>query len=538
MSPQSQTKPVSSRYRWVICGLLFFATTFNYMDRQVISYLKEFFCRPAHQVGDVQTFSKGDFMDLPALAGKLKQPTNAISAYVSANLSPATLALLANYSGSGPIADSLQTNLVPNLAQSLNAMVAGQPLFDAGRFAGVTLHPDTRQLLASNPRGAELQRLNRLLLDDAFPQEISRDGFGWSNTDFANLTSFFTAFYAGMTIIAGWVIDKIGTKIGLSLSLIVWSLFQIANAFVGRLVMMHILVRSAFAVGEGGNFPASIKTVAEWFPKSERALATGIFNSGSNFGAMVAALFVPWCMVYFGEERGWKMAFIITGAAGFLWLIFWFWLYEIPARQKRLSKAEFDYIHSDKDEVQTGQEPAKGSIGKLFSFAGRIPRAAFWGTMILIGILTLFIYLMTSLIATHGAHLYVPGGGVKQIIEKRLCRPQCQCLFPVIPHCLAAGRGVGVRRPANQTLARPRQNRLAGFGQSRAGDWNVDFAHCFGIFQRRFRFEQIRRQRQSGIAGLPADLVVFLGEISHRRHLVVLSFLAAGLSEQAIWHDP
>jgi nitrate/nitrite transporter NarK len=429
MNSQSQTSPVSSRYRWVICGLLFFATTFNYMDRQVISYLKDYFCRPAHQARDVQTFSKGDFMDLASLAAKLKQPTNAISAYVSTNLSPATLAVLESYSGSGPIPESLQTNLVPNLAQSLNMMVTNQPLFDAARFSGVTLHADTRQLLASNPQGAGLQRLNRLLLDDAFPSEISRDGFGWSNTDFANLTSFFTAFYAGMTIIAGWVIDKIGTKIGLSLSLIIWSLCQIANAFVGRLVMMHIFIRSAFAVGEGGNFPASIKTVAEWFPKKERALATGIFNSGSNFGAMVAALFVPWCMVYFGDERGWKMAFIITGAAGFLWLIFWFWLYEIPARQKRLSKAEFEYIHSDKDEVQTGEKPAGGSIGKLFSASGRIPRAAFWGTMILIGILTLFVYLMTSLIATHGAHLYVPGGGIKQIANSVFVVPNANIYF-------------------------------------------------------------------------------------------------------------
>jgi len=302
MNSSTPNRPSASNYRWVICGLLFFATTFNYMDRQVISYLKDpIFCAPAAQ-----------------------------------------------------------------------------------------------------------------------------GGFGWSNTDFANLTSFFTAFYAGMTIIAGWVIDKIGTKIGLALSLIFWSLFGIANAFVGRLVTMHILVRSAFAVGEGGNFPASIKTVAEWFPKRERALATGIFNSGSNFGAMVAALFVPWCLVYFGDARGWKMAFIITGAAGFLWLIFWFWLYEIPARQQRLSTAEFDYIHSDKEDsttAATGEKPGKGVFGKLFSVGGRIPRAAFWGTMILIGILTLFIYLMTSLIATHGAHLYVPGGGVKQIMDSLIAVP-------------------------------------------------------------------------------------------------------------------
>jgi ACS family hexuronate transporter-like MFS transporter len=218
-----------TRYRWVICGLLFFATTINYLDRQVISYLKEFFCTP-----------------------------------------------------------------------------------------------------------------------------IEQGGFGWTNTDFGHLTATFTGFYAGMTILAGWVIDKIGTKMGLALSLIVWSIFGIANAFVGRLVTMHIIVRSAFGIGEGGNFPASIKTVAEWFPKRERALATGIFNSGSNFGAMVAALFVPWCMVFFGDQKGWKMAFIITGAAGFIWLFFWFWLYDTPGKQKRLSKAEFDYIQSEED-VKTVQ---------------------------------------------------------------------------------------------------------------------------------------------------------------------------------------
>jgi ACS family hexuronate transporter-like MFS transporter len=245
MNSSNQTALVSSNYRWVICGLLFFATTFNYMDRQVISYLKEFFCTPADQ-----------------------------------------------------------------------------------------------------------------------------GGFGWSNTDFANLTSAFTAFYAGMTVLAGWVIDRIGTKMGLALSLIIWSIFGMLNAFVGRLVMMHMIVRSAFGIGEAGNFPASIKTVAEWFPKRERALATGIFNSGSNFGAMIAALFVPWCMICFGDQKGWKLAFIFTGAAGFLWLIFWFWLYEPPSKQKRLSKAEYDYIHID-EEVQVSEavaDKAKVSWWKLFSY--------------------------------------------------------------------------------------------------------------------------------------------------------------------------
>jgi nitrate/nitrite transporter NarK len=261
------------------------------------------------------------------------------------------------------------------------------------------------------------------LKDPIFCAPTTRGGFGWSNTDFANLTSFFAAFYAGMTILAGWVIDKIGTKIGLALSLIFWSLFGMANAFVGRLVTMHILVRSAFAVGEGGNFPASIKTVADWFPQRERALATGIFNSGSNFGAMLAALFVPWCLIHFGDESGWKMAFILTGAAGFVWLFFWFWLYEIPARQKRLSKAEFDLIHSDQEDAMTEVKPGKGVFGKLFSFSGRIPRSAFWGTTILLGILTLFACLMTSLIVAPGSHIYLPGGGVKHIAESLFVVP-------------------------------------------------------------------------------------------------------------------
>ncbi|HXF11475.1 MAG TPA: MFS transporter [Desulfuromonadaceae bacterium] len=418
MSSQVQSTPASSSYRWVICALLFFATTFNYLDRQVISYLKDYFCRPSHQAADPQTFSRGDIMDLPSFASKLRQPTNAMTAFIKTNLSEATLAALADYKG--PASDA--TPLVTNLVNDLNRVIGTSSIYDPERFNGVSLRPETRQLLDSNPSGKDLLRLNRLLMDDAYPAEISRDGFGWSNTDFANLTSFFTAFYAGMTIIAGWIIDRIGTKIGLALSLIVWSIFGILNAFVGRLVMMHVLVRSAFAVGEGGNFPASIKTVAEWFPKKERALATGIFNSGSNFGAMIAALFVPWCMIHFGDELGWKMAFIVTGAAGFIWLFFWFWLYEIPARQKRLSKAEFDYIHSDRDDAVSEQKPAKGSaFGRMFSFAGRVPRPTFWGTTILLTILTLFIYMMTTLLVI--PHIYVFGLSTKDVLENVFVKP-------------------------------------------------------------------------------------------------------------------
>jgi len=184
-------------------------------------------------------------------------------------------------------------------------------------------------------------------LKDFFSTPVAKGGFGWSNSDYSNVTGFFTLFYAGMTVLAGWFIDKIGTKLGLALSLIVWSVFGMLNAFAGSAVGLHIVIRSLFGIGEGGNFPASIKTVAEWFPKKERALATGIFNSGANIGAMVAALFVPSCLLYFGNDPGWKYAYILTGAIGFLWLIFWFMLYNPPSKHKSLSKAEYDYIHSD-----------------------------------------------------------------------------------------------------------------------------------------------------------------------------------------------
>jgi ACS family hexuronate transporter-like MFS transporter len=194
-------------------------------------------------------------------------------------------------------------------------------------------------------------------LKEFFSTPVAKGGFGWSNSDYSNVTGLFTLFYATMTVFAGWFIDKIGTKLGLALSLIVWSVFGMLNAFAGSSVAMHIVVRSLFGIGEGGNFPASIKTVAEWFPKKERALATGIFNSGSNIGAMIAALFVPWCLLHFGTDPGWKYAYLLTGGIGFLWLIFWFTLYSAPAECKKLSKSEFDYIHSD-DAVQV--EPSEG----------------------------------------------------------------------------------------------------------------------------------------------------------------------------------
>jgi len=224
---------------------------------------------------------------------------------------------------------------------------------------------------------------------DFFCTPIAKGGFGWTDNQYSYVTACFTGFYAGITVVVGLIIDKIGTKLGLALSLIVWSVFGIVNAFAGSSVVTHTIIRSLFGIGEAGNFPASIKTVAEWFPKKERALATGIFNSGANVGTMIAALFVPWCLIHFGEAEGWKMAYIITGSVGFIWLIFWFALYNPPAKCKYITKEEFDLIHED--EVAVHVAPSEDvalheniSWGKLF----RYPQtwAFFWGKFLTDGI--------------------------------------------------------------------------------------------------------------------------------------------------------
>ncbi len=172
--------------------------------------------------------------------------------------------------------------------------------------------------------------------------------FNWSESDYSDIVIAFQLSYAIGMLLAGWFIDKVGTKIGYAVSLILWSLASIGHAAV-RSTLGFLIARFALGISEAGNFPSAIKTTAEWFPKKERAFATGIFNSGTNVGAILAPLTVP----FIAAKWGWQWAFIITGSFGFLWLIFWFLMYEIPSKHKRLSKAEYDYIHSDGDEMET-----------------------------------------------------------------------------------------------------------------------------------------------------------------------------------------
>lgn len=163
--------------------------------------------------------------------------------------------------------------------------------------------------------------------------------FSWSESDYANIVTVFTFFYGSTTLLAGYIIDKIGTKLGYIGAILVWSLAAMGHALAGS-TFGFMIARALLGIGEAGNFPASVKTVAEWFPQKERALAIGVFNSGANIGAVVAPAVVPALALY----AGWQTAFIVTGALGFGWIVLWWIFYEVPARHKRVNSAELAHI--------------------------------------------------------------------------------------------------------------------------------------------------------------------------------------------------
>ncbi len=216
-------------------------------------------------------------------------------------------------------------------------------------------------------------------------QPLLAEEFGWTNSDYANITAVFQFAYAISMLFAGRLIDKLGTKWGFAWALIIWSLAAIIHAYAEALgelasplfislgialpvsVIGFMIARALLGFGESGNFPAAIKATAEYFPKKERALATGIFNSGSNVGAILAPITVPWV----ASHWGWELTFWIIGAIGFLWLIFWFWLYETPNKSSRLGEAERAYINSDVEDQKvenTSEVVEKVSWFKLLGF--------------------------------------------------------------------------------------------------------------------------------------------------------------------------
>jgi ACS family hexuronate transporter-like MFS transporter len=175
---------------------------------------------------------------------------------------------------------------------------------------------------------------------------------GWSEIGYSNIVLTFQLAYALGLLLMGRIIDRLGTRRGFSLAVLVWSVAAMAHAGA-RSVAQFAAARFALGLGEAGNFPASIKTVAEWFPKKERALATGVLNSGANIGAIVTPLVIPWVTYRFG----WQMAFIATGALGFVWLVAWLALYRPPEQHRSLSPQELAYIRSDPPEPALAKVP-------------------------------------------------------------------------------------------------------------------------------------------------------------------------------------
>jgi MFS transporter, ACS family, hexuronate transporter len=168
---------------------------------------------------------------------------------------------------------------------------------------------------------------------------------GWDQKDYGWMVTAFQAAYATGYLLSGRLFDKVGVRLGLLLAVTLWSGAAMAHA-AARSVLGFSAVRSALGLAEGGCFPAAIKAVAEWFPKDQRALATGIFNAGSPVGAILCPLVVPWL----AGRCGWQAAFVVTGAIGFLWVVLWARFYQSPERHARVSAGELAYIRQDPPE--------------------------------------------------------------------------------------------------------------------------------------------------------------------------------------------
>lgn len=193
---------------------------------------------------------------------------------------------------------------------------------------------------------ATINYLDRQVIATLKPT-LQKEGI-WDENGYSWVVFAFQTAYAAGLLVSGRVMDWLGTRKGFSVSVIFWSVAAMLHAFAST-VSGFIAARLALGLGEAGNFPASIKTVAEWFPKKERALATGIFNAGTNVGILIAAALVPFVTL----RWGWKWAFIVTGLVGFVWLIFWLWLYQRPEEHTRLTEEERKHIQSDPPDTIT-----------------------------------------------------------------------------------------------------------------------------------------------------------------------------------------
>jgi MFS transporter, ACS family, hexuronate transporter len=225
--------------------------------------------------------------------------------------------------------------------------------------------------------------------------------FGWSEIDYARIVQAFQLAYAIGLLAVGRLIDWTGTRWGLSIAIGIWSLAAMAHAAVSS-VAHFVMARFALGLGEAGGFPGSVKAVSEWFPKRERALATGLFNAGSNVGALLTPILVPILVLSFG----WRAAFLITGASGLVLLLFWILIYRQPREHKRLGAAELAHIESDPPDPPS-------NIGWGVALRRREAWAFIVGKFMTDPVWWLFLFWLPDFFArTHGLRLLPEGGGI------------------------------------------------------------------------------------------------------------------------------
>ena len=206
--------------------------------------------------------------------------------------------------------------------------------------------------------------------------------FNWTNSDYANIMISFKFAYAMGMLAMGSLIDRLGTKKGYTLSIAVWSVFGMLHALVrpGFSVIGFAAARFGLGFGESGNFPAAIKTTAEWFPKKDRAFATGLFNAATSIGAIAAPIIVGW--IVHENGKNWQIPFLITGALSTIWITLWLRIYKKPEIHPKVSKKELDYIQSDSELVESEEKlPWKSVLDKRQTWAfalAKVTDAVWW----------------------------------------------------------------------------------------------------------------------------------------------------------------
>jgi ACS family hexuronate transporter-like MFS transporter len=199
----------------------------------------------------------------------------------------------------------------------------------------------------------------------ALAPELKRT-LGWTESEYSQIVIWFQVAYGAMFVVWGGVIDRIGVKLAFAIAIVIWSLAGMGTAFVATAAGFSVM-RFILGAGEAANFPGALKTVAEWFPKRERALATGVFNAGTNVGAIIATPTALLLSAYYG----WRSAFLFTGAIGLLWLIIWWAFYQRPEEHKRMSDEEFKLIRDGEQQEVKEKTPWLSLLGyrQLWAFA-------------------------------------------------------------------------------------------------------------------------------------------------------------------------